>query len=229
MNADDDIMGTSTMTETPDTDASEEYYPEFRTVRRGYDPDQVEQVLDDLYASLNDAVRDAEHQAAALRSAQRSQEELKQDLADAERPHRRTGAAIAARGRPRPSRTWARGSGRSSKQPRQRQRRSPAGPARTLRPSTTSRRRMSSPRGRRSTTTPPTSALRPTTRLRRSPPGPGPRQPESSTTLGSSAKPSSAPTWRPTSAWPPSWLSDAIGLRSSSPTRPRPTNADSRR
>ena len=85
MSADDDIMGTSTMTETSDTAASEEYYPEFRTVRRGYDPDQVEQVLDDLYASLNDAVQDAEHQAAALRSAQRSQEQLRQDLADAER------------------------------------------------------------------------------------------------------------------------------------------------
>jgi cell division septum initiation protein DivIVA len=85
VSADDEIMGTSTMTETSDTAASEEYYPEFRTVRRGYDPDQVEQVLDDLYASLNDAVRDAEHQGAALRSAQRSQEQLKEDLADAER------------------------------------------------------------------------------------------------------------------------------------------------
>jgi cell division septum initiation protein DivIVA len=85
VSADDDIMGTSTMTETSDTAASEEYYPEFRTVRRGYDPDQVEQVLDDLYASLTDAVRDAEQQAVALRSAERTQEELKEALADAER------------------------------------------------------------------------------------------------------------------------------------------------
>jgi cell division septum initiation protein DivIVA len=73
------------MTETPDTPGSEDYYPEFRMVRRGYDPDEVEQVLDDLYASLNDAVRDAEQQAAALKSAERSQEELKGALADAER------------------------------------------------------------------------------------------------------------------------------------------------
>jgi cell division septum initiation protein DivIVA len=85
VSADDDIMGASAMTETPDTPGSEEYYPEFRTVRRGYDPDEVEQVLDDLYASLNDAVRDVERQAAAVRAAERSQEELKRDLADAER------------------------------------------------------------------------------------------------------------------------------------------------
>src|SRR5829696_1886119 len=78
-------MGISTMSDTSDTTGSEEYYPEFRTVRRGYDPDEVEQVLDDLYASLNDAVRDAEHQTAALRSAERSQEELRGALADAER------------------------------------------------------------------------------------------------------------------------------------------------
>ena len=44
------------MTDAPNS-PDEEYYPEFRTVRRGYDPDEVEQVLDELYTSLNDAVR----------------------------------------------------------------------------------------------------------------------------------------------------------------------------
>ena len=47
-------LGATTMTDIPNTPA-EEYYPEFRTVRRGYDPDEVEHVLDELYTSLNDA------------------------------------------------------------------------------------------------------------------------------------------------------------------------------
>jgi cell division septum initiation protein DivIVA len=41
-----------------------EEYPQFRTVLRGYDPSQVEEVLDDLYASLEDAVKYAEESAA---------------------------------------------------------------------------------------------------------------------------------------------------------------------
>ena len=49
-------LGATTMTDAPNT-PDEEYYPEFRTVRRGYDPDEVEQVLDELYTSLNDAAR----------------------------------------------------------------------------------------------------------------------------------------------------------------------------
>jgi cell division septum initiation protein DivIVA len=78
-------MGASTMTDTPDSAPSEDYYPEFRTVRRGYDPDQVEQVLDDLYASLGDAARLAEQHATELRSAETARAKLTEALADAER------------------------------------------------------------------------------------------------------------------------------------------------
>ena len=50
-------LGATTMTDVPNT-PDEEYFPEFRTVRRGYDPDEVERVLDELYTALNDAARD---------------------------------------------------------------------------------------------------------------------------------------------------------------------------
>src|SRR4051794_17775528 len=63
----------------------QEYYPEFRTVRRGYDPDEVEAVLDDLYASLNDAVRDVDEHAALLNAARTEQQLLKAALAEAQR------------------------------------------------------------------------------------------------------------------------------------------------
>ena len=74
------------MTDAPNDapdDSDEEYFPEFRTVRRGYDPEQVEEVLDELYTSLSDAVRDAEEQAARLQSAERAREELAAALAEA--------------------------------------------------------------------------------------------------------------------------------------------------
>ncbi|HEY8308124.1 MAG TPA: DivIVA domain-containing protein [Lapillicoccus sp.] len=72
------------MTDAPN-DPDEEYYPEFRTVRRGYDPDEVEQVLDELYTSLNHATRQAEERADQVRAAERGQEELRAALSDAQR------------------------------------------------------------------------------------------------------------------------------------------------
>lgn len=72
------------MTDPPNS-PDEEYYPEFRTVRRGYDPDEVEQVLDELYTSLNDAVRQAEERADQVRAAERGQDELRAALSDAQR------------------------------------------------------------------------------------------------------------------------------------------------
>src|SRR4051794_17059240 len=66
-------------------DEDQEYYPEFRTVRRGYDPDEVEGVLDDLYASLNDAVREADAHAARLNAARTEQQQLEVALAVAQR------------------------------------------------------------------------------------------------------------------------------------------------
>lgn len=51
------------MSDDQDVPIGEEY-PQFRTVLRGYDPSQVEEVLDDLYASLEDAVKYAEDSAA---------------------------------------------------------------------------------------------------------------------------------------------------------------------
>src|SRR6478752_3261429 len=77
-------LGATTMTDVPNT-PDEEYYPEFRTVRRGYDPDEVEQVLDELYTSLNDAVRQAEERADQVRAAERGQDELRAALSDAQR------------------------------------------------------------------------------------------------------------------------------------------------
>src|SRR6478735_10830299 len=77
-------LGPTTMTDTPNS-PDEEYYPEFRTVRRGYDPDEVEQVLDELYTSLNDAVRQAEERADQVRAAERGQDELRAALSDAQR------------------------------------------------------------------------------------------------------------------------------------------------
>src|SRR6476620_1477569 len=74
----------TTMTDPPNS-PDEEYYPEFRTVRRGYDPDEVEQVLDELYTSLNDAVRQAEERADQVRAAERGQDELRAALSDAQR------------------------------------------------------------------------------------------------------------------------------------------------
>jgi cell division septum initiation protein DivIVA len=68
--------------DTPD-DSDEEYFPEFRTVRRGYDPEQVEDVLDELYTSLSDAVRDAEEHASRLQSAERARDELDSALTEA--------------------------------------------------------------------------------------------------------------------------------------------------
>jgi cell division septum initiation protein DivIVA len=65
--------------------SDEEYYPEFRTVRRGYDPDEVEQVLDDLYASLSDAVRDAEDHARRRVAAERDLVALRTALAQVQR------------------------------------------------------------------------------------------------------------------------------------------------
>lgn len=62
-----------------------EFYPEFHTVRRGYDPDEVEQVLDDLYTSLNDAVGVAEARATATATLRAEQQELKDALASAQR------------------------------------------------------------------------------------------------------------------------------------------------
>ena len=43
------------MTDAPNdapNDSDEEYFPEFRTVRRGYDPEQVEEVLDEILREL---------------------------------------------------------------------------------------------------------------------------------------------------------------------------------
>jgi cell division septum initiation protein DivIVA len=73
------------MTETPTNQDSEEFYPEFHIVRRGYDPEQVEQVLDDLYSTLERTVREAEDKTTALRSAERARNELKDALTGAER------------------------------------------------------------------------------------------------------------------------------------------------
>ncbi len=77
-------LGATTMTDAPNT-PDEEYFPEFRTVRRGYDPDEVERVLDELYTALNDAAREVAEQTAKARSAERVQEELRAALADARR------------------------------------------------------------------------------------------------------------------------------------------------
>ena len=77
-------LGATTMTDVPNT-PDEEYFPEFRTVRRGYDPDEVERVLDELYTALNDAAREVAEQTAKARSAERVQEELRAALADAQR------------------------------------------------------------------------------------------------------------------------------------------------
>src|SRR6478609_2442437 len=77
-------LGNTTMTDAPN-DPDEEYYPEFRTIRRGYDPDEVEQVLDELYTSLNDATRQAEERADQVRAAERGQDELRAALSDAQR------------------------------------------------------------------------------------------------------------------------------------------------
>lgn len=68
--------------DAPD-DGDEEYFPEFRTVRRGYDPEQVEDVLDELYTSLSDAVRDAEDQASRLKAAEHARDELSAALTEA--------------------------------------------------------------------------------------------------------------------------------------------------
>ena len=78
----------ATMSDRPTdgpTSEDEEYYPEFRTVRRGYDPDQVEQVLDDLYSSLNDAAADLEQRAVRERAAEAERRKLEAALAAAER------------------------------------------------------------------------------------------------------------------------------------------------
>ena len=75
------------MTDAPNdvpSDSDEEYFPEFRTVRRGYDPEQVEEVLDELYTSLSDAVREAEEQASRLQSAERVRDELGTALSQAQ-------------------------------------------------------------------------------------------------------------------------------------------------
>src|SRR6478735_7609517 len=77
-------LGATTMTDLPNT-PDEEYFPEFRTVRRGYDPEEVERVLDELYTALNDAAREVAEQTAKARSAERVQEELRAALADAQR------------------------------------------------------------------------------------------------------------------------------------------------
>src|SRR6478672_11975600 len=77
-------LGATTMTDVPNT-PDEEDFPEFRTVRRGYDPDEVERVLDELYTALNDAARDLAEQTAKARSAQRVQEGLRTALAEGQR------------------------------------------------------------------------------------------------------------------------------------------------
>ena len=79
-------MGATTMTDAsnePSTTSDEEYFPEFHTVRRGYDPDEVEQVLDEVYASLNDAVREAQSQTARREAAERAEAELTRALTEA--------------------------------------------------------------------------------------------------------------------------------------------------
>lgn len=83
-----------TMTDGP-TSEDEEYYPEFRTVRRGYDPDQVEQVLDDLYSSLNDAAADLEQRAVRERAAEAERRRLEAALAAAERRLVESGDRVA--------------------------------------------------------------------------------------------------------------------------------------
>ena len=76
-------LGPTTMTDAPNS-PDEEYYPEFRTVRRGYDPDEVERVLDELYTALNEAAREVAEQTAKVRSTERVQEELRRALTDAQ-------------------------------------------------------------------------------------------------------------------------------------------------
>jgi cell division septum initiation protein DivIVA len=73
------------MTRSEGGSESDEFYPEFLIVRRGYDPEQVEQVLDDLYATLDQAVRDGQETASALRRAETARHELEDSLARAER------------------------------------------------------------------------------------------------------------------------------------------------
>lgn len=66
-------------------EADPEYYPEFRRVRRGYDPDEVEAILDDLYAALGDAARRADERTAEVDAARGEQQQLKAALAEAQR------------------------------------------------------------------------------------------------------------------------------------------------
>jgi cell division septum initiation protein DivIVA len=73
------------MTETPDTGESDEFYPEFQIVRRGYDPEQVEQVLDDLYSTLDRAAKEARASTTALREAERARTDVTDALSEAER------------------------------------------------------------------------------------------------------------------------------------------------
>ncbi len=49
------------------SDRTSDRYPEFRTVRRGYDPDEVERVLDELYTALDDAAPGRTEQTAKAR------------------------------------------------------------------------------------------------------------------------------------------------------------------
>lgn len=69
---------------TSSDDALAEFYPEFTKVWRGYDPDEVEQVLDELYSSLGDAAQDAERKAALLATAEESHEHAQKALAVAQ-------------------------------------------------------------------------------------------------------------------------------------------------